>query len=81
MRDRTQRGGRDRKVHHPGLVTLTVREKPAQRCRHPDWGIDTPTQKVIKDSPKKKYLKYSVAAAPWHQTEEWLDEHCGGQVI
>ena len=64
----------------PGLVTLTVWEKPAQRCRHPDWGIDTPTKKVIKVAPKK-YLKDSVAAVPWHQTEEWLDEHCGGQVI
>ena len=64
----------------PGLVTLTVKEKPAQRCRHPDWGIDTPTKKVIKVAPKK-YLKDSVAAVPWHQTEEWLDEHCGGQVI
>ena len=31
----------------PGLVTLTVWEKPAQRCRHPDWGIDTPTQKYV----------------------------------
>ena len=64
----------------PGLVTLTVKEKPAQRCRHPDWGIDTPTKKVIKVAPKK-YLKDSVAAVPWHQTEGWLDEHCGGQVI
>jgi len=64
----------------PGLVTLTVKEKPAQRCRHPDWGIDTPTKKVIKVAPKK-YLKDSVAAVPWHQTEEWLDEHCGGQMI
>ena len=64
----------------PGVVTLTVWEKPAQRCRHPDWGIDTPTKKVIKVAPKK-YLKDSVAAVPWHQTEEWLDEHCGGQVI
>ena len=64
----------------PGLATLTVWEKPAQRCRHPDWGIDTPTKKVIKVAPKK-YLKDSVAAVPWHQTEEWLDEHCGGQVI
>ena len=63
-----------------GLVTLTVWEKPAQRCRHPDWGIDTPTKKVIKVAPKK-YLKDSVAVVPWHQTEEWLDEHCGGQVI
>ena len=49
----------------PGLVTLTVKEKPAQRCRHPDWGIDTPTKKVIKVAPKK-YLK--------DQTEEWLDD-------
>ena len=65
----------------PGLVTLTVWEKPAQRCRHPDWGIDTPTQNVIKVAPKNQYLKYSVVAAPWHQTEEWLDERCGGQVI
>ena len=64
----------------PGLVTLTVKEKPAQRCRHPDWGIDTPTKKVIKVAPKK-YLKDSVAVVPWHQTEEWLDKHCGGQVI
>ena len=64
----------------PGLVTLTVKEKPAQRCRHPDWGIDTPTKKVIKVAPKK-YLKDSVDAVPWHQTEEWLDKHCGGQVI
>ena len=64
----------------PDLVTLTVWEKPAQRCRHPDWGIDTPTKKVIKVAPKK-YLKDSVAVVPWHQTEEWLDEHCGGQVI
>ena len=64
----------------PGVVTLTVWEKPAQRCRHPDWGIDTPTKKVIKVAPKK-YLKDSVAVVPWHQTEEWLDEHCGGQVI
>ena len=48
----------------PGLVTLTVKERPAQRCRHPDWGIDTPTKKVIKVAPKK-YLK--------DQTEEWLD--------
>ena len=53
----------------PGVVTLTVWEKPAQRCRHPDWGIDTPTKKVIKVAPKK-YLKDSVAAVPWHQTEE-----------
>ena len=44
----------------PGLVTLTVKEKPAQRCRHPDWGIDTPTKKVIKVAPKK-YLKDRVA--------------------
>ena len=57
----------------PGLVTLTVKEKPAQRCRHPDWGIDTPTKKVIKVAPKK-YLKDSVAVVPWHQTEEWLDD-------
>ena len=64
----------------PGLVTLTVKEKPAQRCRHPDWGIDTPTKKVIKVAPKK-YLKDSVAVVPWHQTEEWLDKHCGGQMI
>ena len=49
----------------PGLVTLTVKEKPAQRCRHPDWGIDTPTKKVIKVAPKK-YLK--------DQTVEWLDD-------
>ena len=64
----------------PGLVTLTVKEMPAQRCRHPDWNIDTPTKKVIKVAPKK-YLKDSVAVVPWHQTEEWLDKHCGGQVI
>ena len=44
----------------PGLVTLTVKEKPAQRCRHPDWGIDTPTKKVIKVA-HKKYLKDRVA--------------------
>ena len=44
----------------PGLVTLTVKERPAQRCRHPDWGIDTPTKKVIKVAPKK-YLKDRVA--------------------
>ena len=49
----------------PGLVTLTVKEKPAQRCRHPDWGIDTPTKKVIKVAPKN-YLK--------DQTVEWLDD-------
>ena len=60
----------------PGLVTLTVKEKPAQRCRHPDWGIDTPTKKVIKVAPKK-YLKDSVAVVPWHQTEEWLDDLTG----
>ena len=65
----------------PGLVTLTVWEKPAQRCRHPDWGIGTPTHKVIKVAPKNNYLKDSAAAAPWHQTEEWLDEHGGGQEI
>ena len=67
----------------PGLVTLTVKEKPAQRCRHPDWGIDTPTKKVIKVAPKK-YLKDSVAVVPWHQTEEWLDggmARLGGQMI
>ena len=67
----------------PGLVTLTVTEKPAQRCRHPDWGIDTPTKKVIKVAPKK-YLKDSVAVVPWHQTEEWLDggmARLGGQMI
>ena len=64
----------------PGLVTLTVKEKPAQRCRHPDWGIDTPTKKVIKVA-SNKYLKDLVAVVPWHQTEEWLDEHCGGQMI
>jgi len=69
-----------RKFIIPGLVTLTVKEKPAQRCRHPDWGIDTPTKKVIKVAPKK-YLKDLVAVVPWHQTEEWLDEHCGGQMI
>ena len=56
----------------PGLVTLTVKEKPAQRCRHPDWGIDTPTKKVIKVAPNIS-LKVAIASTCADRADE--EEH------
>ena len=56
----------------PSLVTLTVWEKPAPRCRHPDWGIDTPTKKMIKVAPKSS-LKVAIANTCADRADE--EEH------
>ena len=56
----------------PSLVTLTVWEKPAPRCRHPDWGIDTPTKNVIKVAPKSS-LKVAIASTCADRADE--EEH------